>query len=152
MASSNCSIIRAGSEQLDQLAALLAAYRAFYSQSLEVEECRTFLSQRLAGRQSVIFLATCDQAPAGFTQLYPSFSTVRLARIWILNDLFVDPEFRRRGVADALLEAAESFAREQGAAGLTLETDVTNSPAQALYERRGWVRETGRYHYSKATE
>jgi ribosomal protein S18 acetylase RimI-like enzyme len=70
------------------------------------------------------------------------------ARIYVLNDLYVDREARRTGAARALLDAAEAFARADGAAGLTLSTRVENRPAQALYEAMGWVRETRFYDYA----
>lgn len=52
-----------------------------------------------------------------------------------------------RETGQALIEAATAYARGQGSAGLVLSTGVGNTPAQALYERLGWVRETGFYEY-----
>lgn len=75
---------------------------------------------------------------AGFVQLYPMFSSVRTARTWILNDLFVDPGARRQGVARTLLDAAADFARADGADGICLETTVDNAAARALYRDAGW--------------
>ena len=43
--------------------------------------------------------------------------------------------------AEALLDAAENYAREAGAVRLVLQTARDNAPAQRLYERRGWVRD-----------
>ena len=74
----------------------------------------------------------------GFTQLYPMFSSVRTARTWILNDLYVDAGARRRGVARALLDASAAFARGDGAAGISLETTQDNAAARALYRAAGW--------------
>ena len=59
-----------------------------------------------------------------------------------MNDLFVEPEARRRGVGRLLLEAAAEFGRHTGAVRLTLVTALDNAPAQALYERAGWRRES----------
>ena len=75
---------------------------------------------------------------AGFVQLYPMFSSVRTARTWILNDLYVDAAARRQGVARSLLDAAAAFARADGAAGISLETTVDNAAARALYRSAGW--------------
>ena len=98
----------------------------------------------------MIFLATLDDdgTPAGFTQLYPTFSSVRAARVWVLNDLFVAPGARKRGVAQALLDAAAAFARGDGAIRLELETTPENATAQALYRAAGWHEYDGtlRFH------
>jgi GNAT superfamily N-acetyltransferase len=98
--------------------------------------------------ESVIYLASASpREAAGFTQLYPSFSSVSLKPLWILNDLFVSSAIRRGGVARALLERARQHAIETGAKGLMLSTGVTNKPAQALYESCGWRRDDEFFQY-----
>ena len=129
---------RATLDDLEALAPLFADYRTFYSQVPDLAVATRFLHERLARHESVIFLAELDGTPAGFTQLYPMFSSVRTARTWILNDLYVDASARRTGVARALLDAAAQFARAQGAAGISLETTRDNAPARALYRSAGW--------------
>jgi GNAT superfamily N-acetyltransferase len=97
--------------------------------------------ERLERAESVIFLAFEGAAAIGFTQLYPSFSSGAMARIFILNDLFVTPEARRRGVGSALLQAAADFGRSAGAVRLVLSTEINNRTAQSVYERIGWKRD-----------
>lgn len=139
---------RASLDDLDTLAPLFDRYRHFYTQRYDPAVSRAFIAQRLQRDESVVFLAELDGAPAGFTQLYPSFSSVRAARVWVLNDLFVEADARRRGVAQALLDAAADFARADGAVRLELETNPDNATAQALYNAAGWQRYDGtlRYH------
>ena len=132
------TIVRADPSHLEQLTPLFDAYRVFYGQASDSEAARDFLAARLRLDESVIFLALLDRKAAGFTQLYGSFSSVSLGRLWILNDLFVAPEARRKAVAGALLGRAHDHARETGAQGLTLQTATDNSSAQALYEAHGW--------------
>lgn len=133
------TIHRAVPDDLDRLAPLFADYRVFYDQPRDVAAARAFLAERIAHNESVVFLAIGDgDAAQGFIQLYPSFSSVRAARTWVLNDLYVAADARRRGVAQALLRAAESFAREDGALRLELETTHDNAAAQALYRQMGW--------------
>ena len=132
------TIRRATLDDLDAIAPLFDAYRRFYAQAGDVERARAFLHERLSRNESVVLLALQGDTPAGFTQLYPIFSSVRTARTWLLNDLFVADTARRGGVARALLDAAADFAREQGAAGLMLETMRDNAPARALYVAAGW--------------
>ncbi|HET7930848.1 MAG TPA: GNAT family N-acetyltransferase, partial [Rhodanobacteraceae bacterium] len=91
-------------------------------------------------------------AALGFTQLYPAFSSVAARRIWILNDLFVAPNARRRGVARELMQAARAFAAETGAIRLVLETAEDNHSAQGLYEALGYLRESGTRHYALALD
>ena len=85
--------------------------------------------------------------PLGFAQLYPLFSSERMARLWLLNDLFVVPAARRRGVARALIRGGEDLARETGASGLMLSTHVNNRTAQRVYEAAGWRRDDEFYSY-----
>ncbi|QDH70715.1 GNAT family N-acetyltransferase [Marilutibacter alkalisoli] len=147
------TIRRATLNDLDALAPLFAAYRCFYSQAPDLALARGFLQARLQRGESVVFLAGLDGAPAGFTQLYPMFSSVRAARVWVLNDLFVDSAARQHGVARALLRAAADFARADGAIRLELETTPDNLAAQTLYEDQGWQQYDGtlRYHLPLAT-
>ncbi len=137
---------RATLEDLDQVVPLFDAYRRFYSQPGDLQRARDFLSERLRRDESVILLAELDGRIAGFTQLYPMFSSVRTARLWVLNDLFVDESARRHGVARALLDGAAGFAKEQGAAGLMLETTRSNAPARALYRAAGWSEDESQWY------
>ena len=140
------SIRRAGPDDLDQLATLFDAYRRFYQQPGDLPRARDFLRERLQRDESVILLAVEDGAVIGFTQLYPLFSSVRTARIWLLNDLYVAEPKRRGGVARGLLEAAARFACESGAAGLMLETSRDNAPARALYRAAGWNEDASQWY------
>ena len=135
---SELAISRAGPADLDALALLFDAYRGFYGQASDIAGARDWLRSRLRVGESVVLVAKRAGAAVGFVQLYPMFSSVRMARTWILNDLFVDAAARRGGVARALLDAAAAFAREDGAAGLSLETGRDNAAARALYRAAGW--------------
>jgi len=129
---------RTGLTHLDVVARLFDQYRGFYGQPSDLATATAFIRARMERDESVIFLAWNDDAAVGFTQLYPAFSSVSASRVWILNDLLVVPEARRKGVARALLSAAAEFARADGALRLELETDHDNATAQALYRAMGW--------------
>ena len=137
---------RATLADLDPLASLFDAYRRFYGQPGDLPRARLFLQERLPRDNSTTLLARLDGAPAGFVQLSPTFSSVRTARLWILNDLYVDESARRRGVARALLEAAGGFAREAGACGVALETSRDNAAARALYRSAGWQEQSTQWY------
>src|SRR5262245_59200907 len=139
--------VQVTSEQVELVVPLFDAYRRFYGQPPDVDGARRFLTERLGQGESVIFAVVEGGRALGFTQLYPSFSSVSLRPIWILNDLFVAEDARRRGVGARLLRAARDHAVKTGAARLALSTAVTNTVAQALYERDGWRRDTAFLHY-----
>ena len=138
---------------LDAIVPLFDAYRQFYGQPPDTALARAFLLERFQHNQSVIFIAQeQDRSTIGFTQLYPSFSSARVKRIFILNDLFVVPAARRRRVGHLLLQAAADFGRTVGAARLTLSTALTNVSAQSLYEAAGWQRDTEFCTYNLSLE
>ena len=138
----------AGSSDLDALTLLFDAYRQFYLQPSDLDACRQFLWQRMErGDARQLLAETPEGAVAGFVQLYPLWSSVRMKPLWLLNDLFVDPAFRSQGAASALLEAAKDLARETGACGLSLETAADNLKARALYKRFGFELETHCFYF-----
>lgn len=140
-------VVQVSVQRVDLVAPLFDAYRQFYGQAPDLAGARRFLVERLSRGESVIFAAVEDGQALGFTQLYPSFSSVSMKAIWILNDLFVAAEARHRGVGARLLRAARDHAMQTGAFRLELATAVTNTTAQALYERDGWQRNTAFLHY-----
>ena len=135
------SVRQATVRDLDLLAPLFDGYRQFYRLSSDLERAKRFLRDRFEHNQSVIFLAFDGSTAVGFVQLYPSFSSGAMARIFVLNDLFVAPEARRSGAGSALLRAAAEYARQVGAVRLVLSTELTNTTAQAVYEKSGWKRD-----------
>lgn len=138
----SCVVVRqATRNDLDSLVPLFDAYRQFYRFRSDPERARQFLLERFEQQESIVFLAFAGEEAVGFVQLYPSFSSGAMARILVLNDLFVVPGVRRRGVASGLMHAASQYGRGIGAARLTLSTEVTNRSAQALYESLGWKRD-----------
>ncbi len=141
------SVRQAAFSDLAALAALFDRYRQFYGCASDVHAARGFLSARFHHGESVLFIALEGDQPVGFTQLYPSFSSVSMARIFVLNDLFVDALARRKGGALKLLSAAVAFAIAEGAVRVSLSTAVTNTTAQALYQSAGWKRNDAFFVY-----
>ena len=130
-------ISRASISDLAELHPLVEKYREFYKQP-ENPKTVQFLTDRLENDEAVVFIARIDGNPVGFTMIYPTFSTVSLSAVWLLNDLYVAETSRGQGVANFLMDAAETAAREAGATRIFLRTAHDNTPAQALYESRGW--------------
>jgi ribosomal protein S18 acetylase RimI-like enzyme len=133
---------RAGPGDSALLAPLFDAYRQFYGLACDPSLSHRYLTERLERGESIVLIAaTTDGRAVGFVQLYPTFSSLRAARVFVLYDLFVTPEARRHGVARALMQAAAAEARAAGAVALSLQTARTNLSAQLLYESLGWKRD-----------
>ncbi|GAB3008282.1 GNAT family N-acetyltransferase [Niabella terrae] len=135
-------IIRLGPGQEDLVTKLFDQYRVFYKQPSDLILARSFLRERLDHNQSVLFL--CQESdtrePLGFTQLYPVFSSMRVSKNWILNDLYVVSEQRGKGIGRRLIGTALDFARQDGASWVQLSTATDNVTAQGLYEAVGFKR------------
>jgi ribosomal protein S18 acetylase RimI-like enzyme len=142
------SIRRAAPADAERVAPLFDAYRQFYGLAADLPLARRYLAERLSCGESTVLLAEAsDDAVVGFVQMYPSFSSLRAARTFVLYDLFVSPSARRCGVARALMLAAVAAARGCGAASLTLSTARDNQAAQRLYESLGWTRDEAFFEY-----
>lgn len=123
---------------LRQLCLLFDSYRLFYRKRSDLEGANAFLKNRIEKKESVIYVDEENKILTGFTQLYPQFSSTRMQRSWLLNDLYVLPEFRGRGISKKLIEAAKLLAKETGAAGLLLETEKANEIGNQLYPSAGF--------------
>lgn len=139
-------ITKASEKDISVLNPLVDQYRQFYKQKSDLKAASEFLAERFNNSESIVFLAFYKEVPAGFCQLYTSFSTVSLSPLLILNDLFVAPAYRNKELGEKLLKTAQKHCTELGYKGLALETAIDN-PAQNLYERLGWKKDVGYFHY-----
>ena len=143
-------IIRIDSTQGDLVFDLFDKYRIFYQQPSNIALAQTFIQARLDSNESVIFVALVNSTPVGFTQLYPRYSSLRAIKNWLLNDLYVDKDYRKQGIGEQLIKTAMNFAKENQATFVELSTAVDNYTAQSLYEHIGFERqkpETDFYTY-----
>jgi ribosomal protein S18 acetylase RimI-like enzyme len=142
---------------VELIAPLFDAYRQFYGAAPDLPAARDFLTQRLSCGESLVLVAILESedgesdSVAGFAQLYPSFSSLALRRVMVLNDLFVAPECRRMGVARRLVQESAEYARRAGAVCIELATHHTNENALALYESEGFECDREFLHLSRAT-
>ena len=146
------TIRKAALEDVPALAPLFDAYRVFYDKASDVHAAETFLKDRLEHNEAHVFVAEVDGNMVGFTLLYPLFSSTRMKRLWLLNDLYVQPEFRGQGHSIALIDAAKSLAVDTGAAGLMLETAKSNLIGNQLYPKTGFVCDDGHHYYNWNTQ
>jgi ribosomal protein S18 acetylase RimI-like enzyme len=135
-------IVKIDPHQGDLVFGLFDKYRMFYKAESNLDLAKSFIQERLDNKESVIFVALDKTGrPVGFTQLYPSFSSLRTVRNWILNDLYVEEGFRRQGIGEMLMRKAMAFGIAKGAKSIELSTGVNNVKAQKLYEHIGFIRQ-----------
>ena len=146
---SNITVRQAVFSDLEALSQLFNQYRVFQGKDNDLPAAAAFLQARFDHGESVVFLASEGVAPVGFAQLYPTYSSTALARVFILNDLFVHESGRRKGTGSQLLSAVESHAWSHGAARVTLNVDIGNTVGQALYEAKGWSRDAQFFMYHR---
>jgi ribosomal protein S18 acetylase RimI-like enzyme len=146
-------IIReATSSDIALITPLFDKYRQFYKCESNIEHASKYLEARVAKNESIILICFSGEITVGFTQLYPTFCSVELSRIFVLYDLYVIANHRNLGVGTSLLNAAKSYAMDQGASRLDLETEINNRVAQNLYEKLGYEKDTTFYKYSLQLE
>ena len=126
-------IIEATTAHVPDLIPLFDAYRIFYRQNSDYKGAQKFLSDRLQNNESIIYIAFIDENAIGFVQLFPIFSSVSMEPMYLLNDLYVERNYRGQGIGKALINQAKSLCIEKGYKGLALQTEADN-PAQHIYE------------------
>lgn len=125
-------------DNLPDLVGLFDKYRIFYKKDSDLIGAEQFLSERIKNQESVIYIYYDKNIAVGFTQLYPTYSSARMVKNWILNDLFVLEEYRKTGVATQLINKVIEFAKSNDANFVQLETQVDNFVAQKLYQHLGF--------------
>ncbi|MBV9316419.1 MAG: GNAT family N-acetyltransferase [Gammaproteobacteria bacterium] len=134
---------------LPTLGRLFDQYRQFYRLPGDLEKSTTYLTSRLRALDSTVLVAVDETgALCGFTQLYPTWCSLLAGPVYVLYDLYVTPEARRRGVGRALIQAATECGRRDGKLRMTLSTAKTNLSAQSLYESLGWERDEEFFVYN----
>ena len=76
----------------------------------------------------------------GFVQLYPIFSSTRVSKYWLLNDLFVKKQERGKGYSKLLISKAKELAIKTKSCGIMLETEKTNAIGNNLYPNVGFAK------------
>lgn len=124
-------------EEFETLLPLIAAYQRFYEvENVDSDRNRFFFRRFLAPSQDGELLAARDEGGVilGYACLYWHFSSLAATETVLMNDLFVAPEARSRGIGRALIEASRDIARARGAAWLEWATAPDNRTAQRLYD------------------
>jgi len=146
-------IRKAEEKDLEGLCILFDNYRKFYRKTGDIAGARSFLRDRIVKNESEIFIAKDNgQDIIGFVQLYPLFSSTRMKRLWLLNDLFVQPEYRGKGVSVALINRCKDWCRQTDSCGMILETAKDNTIGNRLYTKTGFLPDLDHNFYEWDTE
>ncbi|MFT5166694.1 MAG: GNAT superfamily N-acetyltransferase [Saprospiraceae bacterium] len=140
-------IEQANADHLENLVPLFDAYRVWYRQPSDLSTAKQYLKDRIAQKESIIYLAFDGDQAVGFTQLYPLFSSTRMKRLWLLNDLYVDETYRGKGISKQLINAAKDLARHTDAAGVLLETEQSNIIGNRLYPAMDFELEENNFYF-----
>ena len=140
-------IKRATSDKARIIGKVFDLYRVFYNQESNFEVATKYIFERLDQNDSIIFYIEENDECIGFTQLYPTFDSVNIRKKIVLYDLFVREEYRKKGFAKALMDAAKDYAKENNFGSIELSTNKENVPGQTLYESLGYIRDQEFYSY-----
>ncbi len=136
-------------QHLNELVTLFELYRNFYQQPPDANAATVFLKERILKNESEIFISISKlDEVTGFVQLYPLYSSTRMKRVWLLNDLFIHPEHRGKGYSKLLIERAKELCRQTNACSVTLETSKENKIGNLLYLQEGFVLDVRHNFYS----
>ena len=128
---------------------LFDLYRQFYNKEPDYDTSRDYVSTQLQQGRTTILVATDNESVTlGFIQFGSRICSC-VGKVLLLNDLFVHPLWRGRGVGRALMEAALEYGKEEGASVVELETEVNNIKAQQLYESLGYKPDTRYVTYTR---
>lgn len=129
-----------GEGDLDELLPLMRAYCDFYEVDPPDEDLLALSRALIADpeREGVQLLARAEDGTAvGFATVFWSWTTTRAGRLGVMNDLYVGPEARGTGAAEALIEACADRGRQHDAVSLEWSTALDNHRAQKVYDRVG---------------
>ena len=133
----------ARTDEIEEMLPLIRAYCEFYETVPDDQGLRRMFETLInEPSQGAVFIARDDRRAVGFATLDWKWSSLKAARIGYLEDLFVDPEARGRGIADALIQVCAGRCRELGMPALEWLTAPDNRRAQSVYERMGADSET----------
>lgn len=146
----NVTVRQATIQDLDKIVPVFDSYREYFKQQRNPVTVEKFLFERFEHQESVFFIAEEQGQIVGFANLYPSFSSLTLQRVWILNDFFIIEKYRHNGVGKQLLLAVKEFAALTKSKSIELSVEHTNIKAWQFYERQGFkLDEEFRYYFYK---
>ena len=140
-------IKQATADKAEIIGEVFNLYRVFYNQKSNIDVAIKYIRERLDQKESIIFYIEDGDKCLGFTQLYPTFDSVNVRKKIVLYDLFIREEYRKKGLAKSLMNAAKNYGTENNFGSIELSTNKENIPGQSLYESLGYIRDQEFYSY-----
>ncbi|WP_226666191.1 GNAT family N-acetyltransferase [Microbulbifer aggregans] len=121
---------------LNELLPLIRRYQEFYGIDSICDKKNYDFFSRFGAETDIgcQFVWREAEKVVGFATVYLTFTSTITAKVAVLNDLYVLPDYRGRGVGRKLIEHCRAFARIKGAARLQWVTAPENTEAQRLYD------------------
>ena len=139
----NVEVKSISSADLPEVLAMMDDFYQDQQMRFDAQGARVALRQMLTDpARGGAYLVLCDGATAGYLFLTACFSVEFHGEFMLLDELYLRPSFRRKGLGRAVIEFAERACRDRGVKTLRLEVGHENAAAQSLYERMGFKRET----------
>ena len=136
-------------DDIKNLSGLFNDYRIFYEMESDLKGAEKFLLERIKNKESEIFVAeNSENNLVGFVQMYPIFSSTRMKKLWLLNDLFVAKNYRGLGVSVLLINKAKELCITTNSCGIVLETAKSNDAGNKLYPKTGFIMDLDHNYYS----
>ncbi|CAF1279091.1 unnamed protein product, partial [Didymodactylos carnosus] len=133
---------------LPDLLPLMRAYCTFYEETENISPqptddlllllCRKLISD--PEHEGIQFIVRQQNRSIGFATLYWTWQTLTASRVAVMNDLYVEPESRKHGIATRLIERCRDYARSHGASCLKWLTSNKNLRAQSVYDKTGAIK------------
>jgi len=138
---SGVTLRRATMTEIAILTRFIQRYFAYDHLTFDRNAIRSGLKQLLKNRSiGQAFLVISNSKPVGYTILIDSFDLEFGGRVAFVTDLYLEPDFRRRGIGTEVLKQLEHFCRERGMKTIELQAERRNRAALSFYRRQGFQR------------
>lgn len=134
-------------QDLSIIASQFDSYRQEYEKPSDLNACYTFLEDRFVNNEFVMIIAVKENNCIGFIQIYPTFSSISLKKLWVLTDLYVTPSHRKMGIAKQLIHKSKELAQDPDSVGIVIESRISSQSAQRLYDAVGFKKDGEHLYY-----
>ena len=117
---------------------LFDEYRQHYGANPAPEAVEAWIREQLTSDRMRLYGAGRGDRLRAICTVAVNPASLTLRTVWLVRDLFVEPDSRRGGLGRALLAHLADEARSEGAHRLSLQTEADNERALSLYERAGF--------------
>lgn len=137
-----------GKSEIKSIITPFTNYMKFYDREIKEGKFEDYFESIIEDERVFVFTANLDNSVAGLMVIYQTFSSFECGKILFLNDLWVEPEFRKLGIGQALMTKIKEIAKEKNCERVDLQTDLTNTKARTLYEKNGMIADKEFINYS----